>query len=371
MATEMRAMRVAIDATPLLGHRTGIGVAVDGFLRGLAGRPEVQVTAYGLTARGWRRLSAELPPGVGSAARPVPAAALVRAWARADLPPGEWVTGRAEVVHGTNFVVPPSRRAARVVSVWDLTAVRYPELCTPTSRRYPGAVARAVARGAWVHTAAESVAGEIRDHFGVDPARIRVVAPPVMPPGPSHRSGRPAAGPPYILALGRTEPRKELPTLVRAFDQLAGRVPDVRLRIAGPPGWAEDEVAAAVAGSAHRDRISRDGWVEDGAGLIAGAAAFAYPSLYEGFGLPPLEAMAMGVPVVATRAGALPEVLGPAAELVEPGDPAGLAAALERVLEDPSRRSELVRAGRDRAAGFSLDRAATGLIGLYRDAAGA
>jgi glycosyltransferase involved in cell wall biosynthesis len=371
MPAETGVVDVVVDATPLLGHRTGIGVAVDGYLRSLAGRREVRLAAYGLTGRGWRRLAAQLPPDVRSVARPVPAGALVRAWARADLPPGEWVTGRARVVHGTNFVVPPARRAARIVSVWDLTAVRHPELCTATSRLYPTLVARAVERGAWVHTAAESVALEIREHFRVDPARVRVVPPPVAAPPVPHRSDHdePPAGPPYILALGRTEPRKELPTLVRAFDRLAGRFPDVQLRIAGPPGWAEDEVMAAVAASPHRDRIRRDGWVDDAAGLIAGAEVFAYPSLYEGFGLPPLEAMALGVPVVATAAGALPEVVGPAAELVGPGDAEGLAAALEQVLADPDRRAALVRAGRERAAGFSAERAAAGLVDLYRDAA--
>ena len=359
-------LAVAIDATPLLGERTGIGVAVDGFLRGLAGREEVAVTGYGLTLRGWRRLAAQLPPGVAARARPAPAGALIRAWDTGDFPPGGWWTGKADVVHGTNFVVPPAKRAARIVSVWDLTAVRFPELCTPTSRRYPELVSRAVDAGAWIHTGTESVAGEIVDHFNVNRDRVRVVPPPVdlVRPAATRKPGEP-----YILALGRTEPRKDLPTLVRAFDLVAERQPGVLLRIAGPPGWAEDSVSEAVAGSRHRDRIRRDGWVEDAAGLIAGAEVFSYPSLYEGFGLPPLEAMAMGVPVVATRTGALQEVLAPAAELVDPGDVEGLAAALERVLVDPGRRADMIRAGHDRAAAFTSERAATGLIAAYRDAA--
>ena len=359
-------LAVAIDATPLLGERTGIGVAVDGFLRALAGRGDLAVTGYGLTLRGWRRLAAQLPAGLASRVRPAPARALLRAWAAGDLPPGDWWTGKADVVHGTNFVVPPVRRSARVVSVWDLTAVRFPELCTPTSRRYPDLVARAVKSGAWVHTGTEAVAEEIVEHFNVSRERVRVVPPPVDLVAPM---GTRRVGPPYVLALGRTEPRKDLPTLVRAFDLVAARQPGIGLRIAGPAGWAEDAVTAAVADAQHRDRIRRDGWVDDAAGLIAGAEVFAYPSLYEGFGLPPLEAMAMGVPVVATGAAALQEVLGPAAELVEPGDVEGLAAALERVLVDRGRRDELVRAGRLRAAAFTPERAATGLMAAYRDAA--
>ena len=357
-------LTVALDATPLLGARTGIGVAVDSFFRALVGRPEVAVTGYGFTARGWRRLTAELPPGVRATARPAPAAALVRIWPRADWPPGEWWTGRTRVVHGTNYVVPPTRMAARLVSVWDMTPVRYPELCTPTTRLYPALVARAVARGAWVHTGAESVAEEIAEHFGVDRDRVRVV-PPAVPAAPATKERAP--GPPYVLGLGRTEPRKDFPGLVRAFDLVADQHPDLYLRLAGPAGWAEEEVTAAISAARHRDRIRREGWVGDVAGLIAGAEVFAYPSRYEGFGLPPLEAMALGVPVVATSAGAVPEVVGSAAVLVEPGDADALAAALDGVIADRDRRDDLVRAGRARAGEFSPERTARGLVAAYEE----
>jgi glycosyltransferase involved in cell wall biosynthesis len=383
-------LTVALDATSLLGARTGIGVAVDSFFQSLSGRPEVSLTGYGITMRGWSQLHEQLPPGTRAASRPAPAGALLRIWKRAGWPPAEWWTGPVQVVHGTNFVVPPSSKASRIVSVWDLTAVRYPELVTPTSRLYPALVARAVAGGAWVHTATESVAEEIVDYFGVEPARVKVVPPALRPPPPAPAPGLAAAPdaaapeatapeapdaatpapPPYILGLGRTEPRKDFPGLVRAFDILAGRQPGVELRIAGPPGWAETEVQAAIAASSYRDRIRREGWVGDVAGLIAGASVFAYPSLYEGFGLPPLEAMAAGVPVVAASAGAVPEVVGPAAVLVAPGDVEALAGALERVLTDQGLRRQLVVAGRDRAALFSSERTAQGLIAAYREVAG-
>jgi glycosyltransferase involved in cell wall biosynthesis len=377
---------VAVDVTPLLGQRTGIGTAVAGFVGNLAGRREIDLVGYCLTLRGWRAMPGELPPGVRASGRPAPASALLRAWGAHDWPPAEWWTGRADVVHGTNFVVPPSRRAARLVSVWDMTAVRYPQLCTPTSLRYPHLVARAISGGAWVHTGASSVAAEIVDHFAIEADRVIVVAPavetdsrqppatprqPVPAEGPAPASVDPAPhGPPYILALGRAEPRKDLPGLVRAFDLMAARLADVELVIAGPSGWGEEELAGAIAAAAHRDRIRRLGWTPRVSRLLAGAAVFAYPSIYEGFGLPPLEAMAVGVPVVATAAGAVPEVVGDAAELVAPGDPEALAGALESVLVDPARRDRLIAAGRDRVAYFSGDRAADGLVGAYQRLAG-
>ncbi|MBO0748400.1 MAG: hypothetical protein J2O47_08610, partial [Acidimicrobiaceae bacterium] len=112
---------VAFDATPLLGARTGIGTAVGGWLAELARRPDLRIRAYGLTLAGWRDLPAQLPAGISWVKAPLPAGVLQRAWARSDLAPTEWWAGPVGVVHGTNFVVPPARRAARVVTVWDLT----------------------------------------------------------------------------------------------------------------------------------------------------------------------------------------------------------------------------------------------------------
>lgn len=349
-------------------------MAVEGFFRYLAARPELELSGFGLSLRGWRQLAAQIPESpVGERptaviSRPAPAAVLLRAWSRSAWPPGRWWTGPAQVVHGTNFVVPPVA-AARMVSVWDLTAVHYPELCTPMSRRYPGLVARAVASGAWVHTGARFVADEIVEHFRVPLERVRVVAPPVDIPVRPPAVPR-SDGPPYILGLGRTEPRKDFPGLIRAFDVLAGELPDIELHLAGPAGWGEAEVAGAVAAARHAGRIRRLGWVTDRSDLIAGAAVFAYPSLYEGFGLPPLEAMAVGTPVVAARAGAIPEVVGPAADLVAPGDSDELAEALRRVLCDSAHRADLVAAGQRQVTAFAGERTADGLVAAYRDLAG-
>ncbi|HET6795120.1 MAG TPA: glycosyltransferase family 1 protein, partial [Acidimicrobiales bacterium] len=172
-------------------------------------------------------------------------------------------------------------------------------------------------------------------------------------------------------ALGTVEPRKDLPTLVRAFDLVAGEQPDLHLVVAGPPGWGMADYERAVAAASHRSRIVRLGYVsgDDRAALLASATVFAYPSLYEGFGLPPLEAMLAGVPVVTTDAGALPEVVGDAAEVVGVGDAEGLARALAAVISDEGRRGALIDRGRARTREFSWERSAEGLVGLYRDAA--
>jgi glycosyltransferase involved in cell wall biosynthesis len=361
-------LKVAVDVTPLVGDRTGIGVAVTGLVGELATRPDLSLVGYGLTTRGWIRLRHQLPPGVRLARAPMPASPFLWSWARADLPPVEWWTGRVDVVHGTNFVAPPAREAKRVVSVWDLTAERFPEMCTPTARLYPGLIRRAIAAGAWVHTGAHSVAAELVDRFGVEPSRVRVVAPGIARDTSEHEaSPAPAPPRPYVLGLGTTEPRKDFPGLVAAFAGVAQNHPDLELRIAGPAGWAEHDLIAAIGASPYRDRIHRLGWVPDVGPLLRRATVFAYPSRYEGFGFPPLEAMAAGVPVVATAVGALPEVLGDAAELVPAGDTGALAAAIERVLTDEGQRRRLIGAGRARAGLYTWARAGEGLARLYHD----
>ncbi len=311
--------------------------------------------------------------------RPMPARPLHALWGRGDTPPLEWFVGACDVVHGTNFVVPPTRRAAAIVSVHDLTPLHHPELCDEATLAYPGLIRRALARGAWVHADSAFVGGEVVEAFGADPARVRVVSPGIpelptlteadraaqrarlLPPG----TGR------YCLAVGTAEPRKDLPGLVRAFGEVALRHGDVSLVLAGPPGWDEERLASAIAASPARSRIVRTGWVEQPAlaALLAGATVLAYPSLYEGFGFPPLQAMRAGVPVVATRAGSLPEVLGDAALMVDAGDHDGLVAALDASLADDSLRRTLHAAGVAWSARFSWDRCGAGLEELYRAAA--
>jgi glycosyltransferase involved in cell wall biosynthesis len=297
----------------------------------------------------------------------MPASMLLRLWNRVDHPVIERWTGRVHVVHGTNFVVPPARRAARLVSVWDLTAVHHPNWCTPTARRYPALIRRAIEGGAWVHTGAQSVAAEIEEQFDIDSDRVRVIPPGLGPVTDGALREPRQGGAPYLLGIGRVEPRKDFPALVAAFDMVASGHPDLQLWIAGPRGWGEADLEGAIAAAVHRSRIQRLGWVEDVRALLAGAVAFVYPSRYEGFGFPPLEAMAAGVPVVATAVGSLPEVLGNAALLVPPGDPAALAEALQAILDDTTLRGRLMAAGRERVAAYSWPAAVDALVETYRD----
>jgi len=370
MPDPARPVAVAVDATPLLGVRTGVGASVAGFLTAVSTDASVDVVGYGLSAVAGRRLSEQLPASVRAGrAVPLPASLLLRTWARFDHPAIEHWTGPVDVVHGTNFVVPPSRRAARLVTVHDLTSVRFPELCSPVTLRYPALIRRALDGGASVHTVSQAMAEEVIGAFHLETDRVHVIHNGLAPPQPPRH--RDESEPPYILAIGTVEPRKGLRDLVAAFDHVADSVPDINLKIAGPGGWGEEDLAAGIRSTRHAARIHRIGWVDDRSTLIAGARVLAYPSLYEGFGLPPLEAMSLGVPVVATTAGAIPEVVGDAALLVRSGDRSALAEALREAASDSSTRRRLIAAGTARVQLFSWQQAGIKLAGLYRTLADA
>ena len=366
-------LRVAVDATSLLGVRTGVSRVTSGLLDELATRGDVQVAAYAVTWRGRENLAAALPRPVRAALRAFPARVTRLSWPRLRWPRVEGWTGPVDVVHATNYVAPPARVPV-LVSVHDLSFIRYPELCSGDAARYPRLVQVAVDRGAVVHTDSAFVAAEVRDHYGLPADRVVHVAPGLgLAPGGDPQRGRTIAGAGrYVLAVGTVEPRKNLPMLVQAFDALAAEEHDVDLVVAGPDGWGVTEFTDAVSRAAHPGRIHRLGWLDDEerGDLLAGAAVLAYPSRYEGFGFPPLEAMQAGVPVVASTAGSLPEVLGDAALLVDPTDRDGLAAALARVVTDGELAGDLVRRGRGRADAFRWDRAAAGFVSTYQRLAG-
>jgi glycosyltransferase involved in cell wall biosynthesis len=334
----------------------------------------IATTGLLVSWRGRGALEAELPPGVEKRALVFPARLAHQAWRHLNHP----VVPGFDVVHGPNFVVPPAAGAAELVTVHDLGPWRFPELVSRHSLAYPRLLERAVARGAHVHVVSAFVGEEVAD-LGVDPDRIHVIHNGFDAGGAAGGSGDPTrgrnlVGGPYVLSVGTIEPRKDLPTLIRAMAAVWDAQPDLRLAHVGADGWGTSEFDAAVAEltAGQRSRLVRLGYVDDAtrADLQAGAELLAFPSIYEGFGLPPLEAMARRTPVVATTAGALPEVCGDAAVLVTPGAPDALAAAIVGVLTDDENRRRLIEAGAEQVRRFSWDATAEGLVGLYTALAG-
>ena len=327
-------MRVGIDATPLLGARTGVGQYVGHLVDALAataGGPDLTLTAF--TLRGARSLTA--PPGHRVVQRPVPARLLQTLWARSVVPPVELLVGRCDVFHATNFVLPPTRRAVGVVTVHDLAFLRHADTVTAATLRYRTLVPRSIARAALVLCPAAATAGDVAAEYGLSPDRV--VATPLgvsdewrtaQPLTPEQRD---ALGIPerYVLFVGTHEPRKRLPDLVAAH-RLAREADDTvpPLVLAGPAGWGDQVDAPDAIRTGYLDApVLRS--------LVAGATCLAQPSTYEGFGLPLLEALACGTPVVASDLAVHREVTGGHATLVPVADLDALAAALVTASRTP------------------------------------
>lgn len=343
---------VALDATPLLGQRSGVGNYVRGLVDGLAALddgPDVLLTLFSIRGT----VPGPLPARTRPAPRRAPARLLRRTWSRWSWPPAELLTGRVAAFHGTNFVLPPLARAGGLVTVHDLAYLRYAETVTGDAAAYAQLVPAALARGAHVLAVSTAMAEEIAAeyglpadrltvaHHGIDPAWSRAV--PLAAPELA-RLGLPDR---YVLFAGNLEPRKNLGLLLRAHRAARRADPSVpRLVLAGPAGWGDrwqgsppDPADVVVAGYLADDDLR---------GVVAGAAAVCMPSHYEGFGLPVVEALAAGRPVLASDIPAHREVARGHAVLLPPDDADAWAAALSRTTEldgAPERAARRAHAG--------------------------
>lgn len=367
-----RRLRVGLDGTPLLGTRTGVGQYVAALVERLARDAGLELRATPFTVRTGGRPS--LPAAVGWRHLPVPARAARWSWARGGPPPVELVGGRVDVFHGTNFVLPPTLRAAGVLTVHDLAYLRHADTVSATSAAYRDLVPRGLRRAAVVLTPSRTVAAELADAYPFAADRIRAT-----PLGvdaawaraqPLDAADRARLGVPadYLLFVGTREPRKNLPVLLQAHRRAAGDDPDgvPPLVLAGPAGWGDIDPAEA----ADPGDVVRCGFLpgEVLRSLVAGATALVLPSRYEGFGLPVLEALACGVPVVCSDLPVLLEVGGDQCRYVPVGDVDALATAL---LEVAGRRPDGGQpARRAWAARFTWQACADLTAAAYRDAAG-
>jgi len=371
-------VRVAIDVGPLHGVRTGIGNGVAWTVEALEARGGVQLTPY-LTS-----LRARIAPPTRRL--PLPAAAALRLWARRSTPPMDRWLGDVDVVHGTNYVVPPSSRP-RLVSVYDCWFLDHPDDALADVRLAANVLRRSVAEGASVVTSSDATSHRVRELLDTDRVSTVLLGPPPLDAGSPAASepdgtvttpdaSRPPVGlpdlsrQPFVLSLGTIERRKNVPTLVAAFGRLAHEHETVRLVIAGAVGNDLDAVSRAIGRlePAAAKRIIRTGPVDPDtkSWLLRHATALAYPSLDEGFGFPILEAQQMGTPVVASTAGSIPQVAGSAALLSPPLDTEALAANLYWVLTSDEMHAKLVRRGHSNVARFSWSTTADALTELYR-----
>jgi glycosyltransferase involved in cell wall biosynthesis len=362
-------MRIGLDATPLLGSRTGIGRYVEELVAGLARvAPQDERVLTAFTVRGAAAL-ADVPDAEVRSRR-APARLLQQAWLRGSWPPVELLSGRVDVFHGTNFVLPPLRRARGVVTVHDLSFLHHADTVEAATLRFRELVPRSVARAGAVCVLSPAMGEEVQEAYGVPADRLVVTAPGV---GPAFRTAVPASaawlaerGLPaqFALFVGSREPRKGLPDLLQAWARLWREGGAPPLCLVGPPGWGP---ALDVSGLPP-EAVVLPGFVPsaDLPTVVASAQLLAMPSRYEGFGIPPVEALATGTPVVVSDLRVLRDNLGDCARYAPVGDVEALAEALRLTLAEGRGTAAEQDRRRARVAGLTWDACASAARSAYQ-----
>ena len=338
-------MRIVVDVAPLSHPRTGVGNYIRGSLLGITEAGGHEVVAFApASVRGRREIERALAGVAVERSLPVvPAAhALRTAWSRIGRPAVEHVTGDLDVFHFGDWWYPPQRHGLRSTMIHDLVPLHHPEWVHSRTERMHSAKYEHAANACDVVVVNSRFTGDdVAETLGVPRERIHVAYPGVEPGFTPDGEGA-DLGRPYILTVATLEPRKNLATLIDAHSRL--RV-ELALAVSGAAGWGRKPSLDAAG-------IVRLGYTPPEAlpRLYRGASVVVYPSLFEGFGMPVLEAMACGVPVVASSHPSLDEACGDAAVRADPLDPGAIAAAIENALE---RRDELVPLGLEHARSFT------------------
>jgi glycosyltransferase involved in cell wall biosynthesis len=344
----------------LTDHLPAVAAADRGAVTWIVGRhPAGRLAAAGLVPAVTARLA-------------WPGRVATRTWVtlrRPRLPAG--VLADLDMVHATSAAVPPRGGRPLVATVHDLAFRHYPDAYPAAGRRYHDRSARIVAgEAARVIAVSQATADDLTELYGVEPERISVVPLGVEPPGAADQAAAArlladlGVRGPFLLAVGTMEPRKNLPRLLAAFGEVTDELPDHFLVVAGPVGWGP-----ALRPTWDSVRVKLAGPLDDPVlqALYRSADGLAYPSLYEGFGLPVVEAMAHGLPVLTSNRSSLPEVAGDAAVLVDPLDRGAIAKGLVRLVTDSALRRRLADAGPRRAARFTWPATAAGTWAAYRE----
>jgi glycosyltransferase involved in cell wall biosynthesis len=368
-------MRVSIDIQAAIAQRAGVGRYTKSLVEHLgpfAGSDELRLFYFDFQRRG---VPFPVPGATQHAVRWCPGRIIQKAWKTINWPPYDWFAGAADVYHFPNFIRPPLTKGKSVVTIHDIAFIRYPQTLEPRNLAYLTAqIKQTVQNSDRIIAVSEFTAREIHElldvprdritavHEGLPDGFVRPAKPFVEEARLSLRLQRP-----YLLMVGTMEPRKNMAFLVEVFEKLAGF--DGDLVIAGMYGWKYEPILKKIIHSPLAKRIRHLEYVDERLlpALYAGAELFVFPSLYEGFGFPPLEAMSCGTPVVSSTGGSLPEVLGEAAEFVPEYNSDAWAAKIQKLLTDKARKTELILRGAELVKKYSWDETAKKTWDVYRN----
>lgn len=376
-------LTVALDYRPALFQGFGIGRYVRNLVPALLqADPELSLLLYGVFWRNRKRVLAQHDWPDRERTRfcgaPIPAR-LIPMLGRVLPISARTFTGPFDLFHDTDYAVTPVRGAPRIATLYDTAYLRDRGFVSEMQSRHMHEVVRRLVKGvARVITISEFARQDLVEAFGLDPDRVSVTYLGVDPVFLKEHAQDEidtaletyGITPPYCLYLGTLEPRKNLVRLVRAFARLLETAPEHHLVLVGRKGWAHERVFGVVEELGIGDHVRWLGQVpdEEAVLLLKGAAVMAYPSLYEGFGLPAVEGMAAGVPVLSSDSHALREVCGDGALLVDPYDEDAIFEGLRTLALDRGEAHEIAERGRRRAEGFTWEACGKATLAAYRAA---
>lgn len=366
-------MKLCLDIQSALAQRAGVGRYTRMLAENLpltAGADELSLFYFDFKRRGCDFA----PPGVNQRSVSwIPGRIVQGGWKTIGFPPFDWFSGRADVFHFPNFIRPPLLRGKSVVTIHDAAFLRYPETIEARNYKYLSAgIKETVDKSDAIICVSTFTANELRELLHVPGEKLRVI-----PSGlsPAHQRASMAdiqamrqrlhLERPYLLSVGTLEPRKNYPFLIEVFEKLNF---DGDLVIAGMKGWKTDGIFERRNHSPKRERVRLLEYVDekDLASLYSEAEAFVIPSLYEGFGFPPLESMQCGTPVISAATGSLPEILGDAARMISGFDVDAWTHEIDHVVRDTETREAMIAKGYEKAASYTWKQTALLTWDVYR-----
>ncbi len=378
-------MKIAIDATPWMPQPSGMGFYVANLIRALNDLQSAESfdleLIYQPRLQHWLKGDLSLPnhlqPYSNQIRRfPVPVR-VSNLWIKfpRSLSSFESFFAVSDIFHGTNYTVFPLKKSRRVMTLYDLTFIKYPQYANATVKAYAHRVKQCLKWTDLVLTISEHSKQDICRYLRVDPSRVWVtpLASRYQTDNSITESETMHSDQPYILFVSTIEPRKNITTLIDAFDDLKQKYQlDHQLVLIGQKGWLYQPIFERIARSPFHRSIHHLSYLSDQlvAQYYANADVFVYPSYYEGFGMPVLEAMTLGAPVITSNVSSLPEVAGDAAILVDPSDRSALAESILNVISDRELRNQLIQKGHDRALLYSWENTAKETLKAYRFLAG-
>jgi len=381
-------LKVVVDATPIRHNPSGIGLYAFNLinsLNDLQTQEDFQLgISYQPSLKNWMFGNLVAPEKFKDYSNlyllpiPVTISNLLAKYRNPIIPYLERFLGQPDLVHGTDNVVYPCQNSLKVMTIFDLTFIKYPAYASSIVRTYSSRVKQCLKWTDLVITISQSSKNDIVEYLGIDPNCIYV----------TYLASRYGAGylsseftqklqytidydftKPYILFVSTIEPRKNINNLILAFNLLKNHAQiEHQLILIGKKGWNYQPIFAAIESSPWKQDIHHLDYLSDElvALFYSKADAFVYPSHYEGFGLPVLEAMTLGTPVITSNTSSLPEVVGDAALMVDPNSPCQIAEAILRVIGDSSLRDELIQKGKERGKLFSWEKTARETLKAYK-----